>query len=35
MKDENVKITVDGETVEIPHSMIEESENGKGENDNE
>ena len=32
---EKLEITVDGETVEIPQSMIEESKNGKGNEENE
>ena len=32
---EKLKIIIDGETVEIPQSMIEESENGKGDEGDE
>ena len=32
---ETIKITVDGETIEIPQTMIGEHENGKGDDENE
>ena len=32
---ENLKMIVDGEVVEIPQSMIDECENGKGEDEDE
>jgi len=32
---EKLEIIVDGEVIEIPQSMIEESENGKGDGEDE
>jgi len=32
---EKLEITVDGEVIEIPQSMIEENENGKGDGEDE